>query len=81
MMVNDVGIYGFCLFKQKRWVRANVSINTNMYGLKRAAGYGEKKYQKKKATIPLYLLLPHVVGKFEQLNLNMQPQSVRLCGC
>jgi hypothetical protein len=37
-MVNDVGIYGFCLFKQKRWVRADVSINTNMYGLKPTAG-------------------------------------------
>jgi hypothetical protein len=37
-MVNHVGIYGFCLFKQKRWVRADVSINTNMYGLKLAAG-------------------------------------------
>jgi hypothetical protein len=37
-MVNHVGIYGFCLFKQKRWIRADVSINTNMYGLKLAAG-------------------------------------------
>jgi len=37
MMVNHVGIYGFCPFKQKRWVRADGSINTNMYGLKPAA--------------------------------------------
>jgi len=28
-----VGIYGFCLFKKKRWVEADVSININMYGL------------------------------------------------
>jgi hypothetical protein len=37
MMVNHVGIYGFCLFKQKTVVRADVSINTNMYGLKPTA--------------------------------------------
>ena len=54
-MVNHVGIYGFCLFKEKRWVRADVSINTNVYGLKRLR---QKKSQKKKATIPLYLILP-----------------------
>jgi hypothetical protein len=35
-MVNHVGIYGFCLFKQKNVVRADGSINTNMYGLKPA---------------------------------------------
>jgi hypothetical protein len=57
MMVNHVGIYGFCLFKQKRWVRADVSINTNMYGLKHN-GLREKKFRKKKATKPLHLLLP-----------------------
>jgi hypothetical protein len=55
-MVNDVGIYGFCLFKQKRWVRADVSINTNMYGLNRS-GLREKKFRKKKAPFPLHLLL------------------------
>jgi len=33
-MVNEVGIYGFCLFKQKSVVEADGSIDTNMYGLK-----------------------------------------------
>jgi len=32
-MMNCVGIYGFCLFKKKSVVRADVSINSNMYGL------------------------------------------------
>jgi len=32
-MVNHVGIYGFCLFKKKNVVRADGSININMYGL------------------------------------------------
>jgi hypothetical protein len=36
-MVNDVGIYGFCLFKKKSVVRADVSININMYGLRLCA--------------------------------------------
>jgi hypothetical protein len=56
-MVSVVVIYCFCLFKQKKVVRADVSINTNMYGLNRS-GLREKKSQKKKTTIPLHLLLP-----------------------
>ena len=40
----------------------------------------EEKFQEKKATILLYLLLQHVVGCFEQLNLNMRAQSVFVGG-
>ena len=34
MMVNDAGIYGFCLFKKKNVGEADVSVYINMYGLK-----------------------------------------------
>lgn len=34
-MVSYVGIYGFCLFKKKSVVRADVSVYINMYGLRR----------------------------------------------
>jgi hypothetical protein len=37
-MVGSFVIYCFCLFKKKNMVRADVSINTNMYGLKPAVG-------------------------------------------
>ena len=37
MMVGLFVIYCFCLFKQKKMVRVDVSINTNMYCLKPAA--------------------------------------------
>jgi hypothetical protein len=49
-MVSVVVIYCFCLFKQKKVVRADVSINTNMYGLKPAAG---KEISKEEGNYPL----------------------------
>ena len=49
-MVKHVGIYGFCLFKKKRWVEADVSININMYGLKPAAG---KRISREEDNYPL----------------------------
>ena len=57
MMVNHVGIYGFCPFKQKRWVRADVSINTKMYGLKPAAGKEISKEEGNYSLIPSSTLL------------------------
>jgi hypothetical protein len=44
-MVSVVVIYCFCLFKQKKVVRADVSINTNMYGLNRSPAAGKENSQ------------------------------------
>jgi hypothetical protein len=99
-MVSVVVIYCFCLFKQKNVFRADVSINTNMYGLKPAAGCGKRKFARRRQLSPYTFFyqcfseklcarrrksVPEMttsnsksVGKLEQLNLNLQAQSVRL---
>jgi hypothetical protein len=51
-MVGFVVIYCFCLFKQKIVVWADGSINTNVCGLKPAAG---KEISKEEGDLPLML--------------------------
>jgi hypothetical protein len=45
-MVNHVGIYGFCLFKKKNVVRADVSVYINMYGFE--AGCGKRNFKRRR---------------------------------
>jgi len=73
-MVSYVGIYGFCLFKKKNVVRADVSINIKMYGLKRNSS-GER-ISKEEGNNRLAPSSTSVAGRFGQLSINTQTQSV-----
>jgi len=58
-MVNEVGIYGFCLFKKKSVVWINGSNDINMYGLKPherllgSNGLGKRNFKRRRRLFPL----------------------------
>ena len=83
-MVIHAGIYGFCLFKQKRWVRADVSVNTKMYGLKPAAAKDISKEEDNNSLTPssiTFQLKTVWMSSSDCFRMTTTPRNVAGWGC